>query len=179
MSLSKEEDFTIEDIYALPEGQRAELVKGQLYKMAPPGRLHQDLAGRLYGTILNYINAHNGTCRPYIAPFAVFLNENTSYVEPDISVICDLNKLDDHGCHGAPDLIIEVVSPGSKRMDYYTKLVLYRDAGVKEYWIADPAKETVLVYLMAENEAPTIYRFTDPVPAGILKGLNICIKELL
>lgn len=93
--------------------------------------------------------------------------------------IIDGGKEQEEGCHGAPDLIMEVVSPTSRKMDYYTKLVLYRDAGVKEYWIVDSGKETVLVYLMVENEAPTIYHFTDSIRIGILGDLDICIRDLL
>ena len=84
--------------------------------------------------IADYIESENGECEVNIAPFAVFLNEDDiNYVEPDISIVCDSSKLDDKGCHGAPDWIIEVVSPGNKPMDYFTKLFKYRSAGVREY----------------------------------------------
>ena len=113
MPLPKEHT-TVEDIYNLPEGQRAELIDGQIHYMAPPSRSHQRIAGKLYTSISNYIDAKAGPCEPYIAPFAVFLNENDkNYVEPDISVICDPNKLTDRGCNGAPDWIIEIVSPAA------------------------------------------------------------------
>ena len=117
MPLLKEENYTIEDIYALPEGERAELIDGQIYYMAPPSRKHQDISGELYADIKSYIRSHGGNCKVYAAPFAVYLDEATNtYVEPDISVICNPNKLDDKGCTGAPDWIIEVVSPASRRM---------------------------------------------------------------
>ena len=100
----KEEFYTIEDIYALPEGCRAELIDGQIYDMAPPSRRHQDILFLLSRKIADYIDSNNGKCKVYLAPFAVFLNEdNRNYVEPDISVICDENKLDEKGCNGAPD----------------------------------------------------------------------------
>lgn len=136
MALAENRIYTIEDIYDLPDGQRAELVDGCFYMMAPPSRRHQEIAGELFRRISNYIYSHNGSCKPYISPFAVFLNEDDrNYVEPDISVICDKNKLTDKGCTGAPDWIIEVVSPGSQRMDYmaeYTfkervKTAIYED----------------------------------------------------
>ena len=93
------------------------------------------------------IKSHGGSCESFFAPFAVFLNEDdTNYVEPDISVICDPDKLNDKGCSGAPDWIIEIVSPGSRRMDYFTKLFKYRNAGVREYWIVDPEKKRITVY---------------------------------
>ncbi len=127
MPLPQREDYTIEDIYALPEGTRAELIDGQIYYMAPPTRKHQDIVGALYRKIADYIDSKDGSCKTYVSPFAVFLNENDkNYVEPDISVICDPNKLNDKGCTGAPDWIVEIVSPGSRRMDYFTKLFKYQ-----------------------------------------------------
>lgn len=179
MPLPKGESHTIDDIYSLPDGQRAELIEGRIISMAPPDRLHQDIAGRLYAAILWHMQKNKRKCRPYISPFAVFLNEDRNYVEPDVSVVCDSGKLGRDGCHGAPDWVIEVVSPGSRRMDYYTKLVLYRDGGVREYWIVDPMKETVLLYSLTESEAPVIYHFDDSIPAGIFEGIEICIRDLL
>ena len=115
MPLPQREDYTIEDIYALPEGTRAELIDGQINYMAPPTRKHQDIVGALYRKIADYIDSKRGSCKIYVSPFAVFLSENDkNYVEPDISVICDPNKLNDKGCTGAPDWIVEMVSPGSR-----------------------------------------------------------------
>ena len=173
MALPQPKLYTTEDIYALPEGTRAELIDGQLYYMAPPNRRHQKLAGMLYRKIADYIDLNNGSCEPYIAPFAVFLNaDNRNYVEPDISVICDHNKLTDKGCNGAPDWIIEIVSPGSRRTDYFTKLFTYRTAGVREYWIVDPEKNRILVYNF-ETEDTGDYTFADSVQAGIYPGFCI------
>ena len=137
--LKKQTVYTISDIYALPDGERAELIDGQIYNMAPPGRLHQKISWKLHQAIANYIDSRNGLCEVYAAPFAVFLNDDDiNYVEPDLSVIGDLSKLDDKGCHGAPDWVIEIVSPGSRARDHMTKLFKYRTAGVREYWIVDP-----------------------------------------
>lgn len=123
ISLPQERSYTIEDIYALPEGERAELIDGQIYYMDPPGRTHQRISMALSRKISDYIEKNKGECEVYAAPFAVFLNEDKrNYVVPDISVICDPSKLEEDGCHGAPDWIIEIVSPGSKRMDYSTKV---------------------------------------------------------
>ncbi len=108
--LKKQTVYTISDIYALPDGERAELIDGQIYNMAPPGRLHQKISWKLHQAIANYIDSRNGLCEVYAAPFAVFLNDDDiNYVEPDLSVIGDLSKLDDKGCHGAPDWVIEIV----------------------------------------------------------------------
>lgn len=133
--------YTIKDIYALPDRQRAELIDGNIYMMAPPTTRHQRIVGALYTQIYNYLKGNRGKCEVIPSPFAVFLNDEKNYVEPDISVICDPDKIDDDGCHGAPDWIVEIVSPGSRRMDYMIKLFKYRSAGVREYWIVDPEKK--------------------------------------
>ena len=146
MPLPKSNTYTIDDIYALPEGQRAELIDGQIYDMAPPSPMHQELVMELSATLRDYIKKNGGPCKVYPAPFAVFLNEDDrNYVEPDISVICDSSKVDNRGYQGAPDFIIEIVSPSSQRMDYLTKLFKYRTAGVREYWIVNPLQRTVQV----------------------------------
>lgn len=103
------------------------------------------------------------------------LNDEKNYVEPDISVICDADKIDDDGCHGAPDWIIEIVSPGSRRMDYMIKLFKYRSAGVKEYWIVDPEKNRVIVYNFI-NDTMMEYSFDEPVKAGIYDELEISVE---
>lgn len=177
--LSVQEQYcTVDDIYALPDGKRAELVDGQIYYMAPPTRKHQDIAGELFGIIRDYIRLKDGLCRPYIAPFAVFLNDdNANYVEPDISVICNPDKLNDRGCVGAPDWIIEIVSPGSRRIDYFIKLFKYRTAGIREYWIVDPDKNRILVYNF-ELEDTGDYTFSDSVKAGIFDDLVIGFSEI-
>lgn len=180
MPLLKNDIYTIEDIYALPAGQRAELIDGQIYNMAPPSPLHQELVMELSATLRDYIKKNNGTCKVYPAPFAVFLNQDDqNYVEPDISVICDSNKMNDRGCNGAPDFIIEIVSPSSQRMDYLTKLFKYRTAGVREYWIVNPMKQTVQVYCFDNVEDSTQYSFDDEISVGIYDDLKICITDLL
>ncbi len=165
--------YTTEDIFALPEGRRAELIDGQIYMMAPPNRRHQTIARELFTAIDSYIKSKGGSCEPFFAPFAVFLNQdNKNYVEPDISVICDLGKLDDKGCNGAPDWVIEIVSPSSRRMDYHAKLFKYRTAGVREYWIVDPEKNRILAYNF-ETEDIGDYTFQDSVKAGIYDDFQI------
>lgn len=176
--IRKQETYTIEDIYALPEGQRAELIDGQIYDMAPPNRRHQRISGKLHQAIANYIDSKNGECEVYAAPFAVFLNEDDrNYVEPDISVICDKNKLTDKGCNGAPDWIIEIVSSSSKRMDYLIKLFKYRNVSVKEYWIVDPEKNRITVYNFVHNTIEE-YSFGDDVPVGIYEDFSIKVSEV-
>ncbi len=176
MPLLQEKIYTIDDIYALPDGERAELIDGDIYYMAPPNRIHQKISWKLHQAIANYIDSNKGTCEVYAAPFAVFLNEDDkNYVEPDISVICDKNKLTDKGCNGAPDWIIEIVSTGSRRMDYYIKLFKYRTESVREYWIVDPEKERVTVYNF-EKETTDEYTFNSSVPVGIYEGFSITVE---
>ena len=170
MALSQEKSYTVDDIYALPDGTRAELIDGEMYMMAPPGRVHQKILSYLHAAIYSYLQNKNGDSEVYPAPFAVFLNaDDKSYVEPDISVICDGDKLDDRGCNGAPDWVVEIVSPGSRRMDYFIKLFKYRTAGVKEYWIVDPDRKLVIAYEFDGDDANT-YSFSDEVPVGIYGG---------
>ena len=179
MALSQEEVYTVDDIYALPEGKRAELIDGQIYYMAPPNTRHQRILSFLHLEIGNYIRANKGSCEVFPAPFAVFpFADDSKYLEPDISVVCDKHKLNDQGCNGAPDWIIEIVSPGSRRMDYYTKLSLYRSAGVREYWIVDHMKQTILVYDMEHDSAPVIYSFSDIVKVNIYDDLFINFSEI-
>ena len=178
MPLLQEQFYTTDDIYALPDGQRAELIEGQIYYMAPPSRKHQLICGELFAIIHNYIKSKGGSCETYTAPFAIFLNkDDKNYVEPDISVICDKDKLTDKGCAGAPDWIIEIVSPGSRRMDYSVKLFKYRTAGVREYWIVDPEKNRIIVYDL-EHDDMNEYTFTDIVKAGIYPDLSINFSSL-
>ena len=180
MPLPKEDVYTTADIYTLPDGERAELIDGQIYDMAPPSRMHQKITGEIYAEIRNYIKRNNGKCEVYLAPFAVFLNaDDKTYVEPDISVICDSDKVDDKGCNGAPDWSIEIVSPSSQRMGYMTKLFKYRSAGGKEYWIVNPATETVQTYCFGETEDSGQYSFKEEIPVGIYPGFKISIAELL
>ena len=174
IAVAKQLDYyTIEDIYNLPDGQRAELIDGELYMMAAPGRSHQEFVHFLDRTIGNYIQNKGGDCKVYPAPFAVFLNANNDiYLEPDISVICDKNKLTDEGCKGAPDWIIEIVSPSSRAMDYNKKLLKYGTAGVREYWIVDPMQQLIMVYNF-EHDTFEQYSFSDKVKAGIYEDFEI------
>lgn len=173
------DNFTTDYIYALPDGKRAELIDGSIYYMAPPTRKHQRIVGKLYRIIADYIDRKNGKCEVNIAPFAVFLNaDQRNYVEPDITVVCDPNKLSDKGCMGSPDWIIEVVSPGSRRMDYMIKLFKYRTAGVREYWIVDDERQRVTVYDL-ENENVEEYTFADVVAVRIYNDMEIDFHNLV
>ncbi|MDO5423917.1 MAG: Uma2 family endonuclease [Eubacteriales bacterium] len=178
MALAQEKIYTIDDIYALPEGDRAELIDGQIYYMAPPSRIHQEISYWLGLEIGNYIRSKNGSCKVYPAPFAVFLNsDDINYVEPDISVICDKNKLNKKGCNGAPDWIIEIVSPSTKKQDYAIKLFKYRTAKVREYWIVDPEKRRITVWDFEHDDLEE-YAFSDSVKVHIYDDLTIDFSQL-
>lgn len=173
VAVARHLEYTIDDIYNLPDGQRAELIDGELYMMATPNRIHQKLVMTLSSTIFNYINGKDGDCEVYPSPFAVFLNaDDNLYLEPDISVICDKDKLTDDGCKGAPDWIIEIVSSSSRAMDYNKKLFKYRTAGVREYWIVDPMKQQITVYNF-EHDTFEEYSFSDKIKAGIYEDFEI------
>ena len=162
MELAKSKFYTEEDYYSLPENIRAELIDSELiYNQATPSRKHQTILMEVAGTIRDYIKTKAGSCHVYPAPFAVKLWEDrNTIVEPDISVICDEDKLTDRGCTGAPDWIIEIVSPGNPGNDYVLKLNLYADAGVREYW----------------NFKAEAYTFNDKIKVNIYEDLYIDFK---
>ncbi len=180
MPLPQPKTFTEDDYYNLPEDVRAELIDGQIYYMAAPSRIHQEILMELAGTIHNYIKQKDRFCHVYPAPFAVRLSDDKkNIVEPDISVICDPDKLTDQGCTGAPDWIIEIVSPGNPGHDYITKLHLYAIAGVREYWIIDIKKQAVLVYYFKEDDFDVQhYTFQDKIKVKIYDDLYINYSEL-
>lgn len=176
-AIEKEETNTIDDIYNLPEGERAELINGTIYYMAPPGLTHQRISMFLSNEIAAYIKKNAGECEVLAAPFAVFLNDDDkTYLEPDIFVTCDRSKLDEKGCHGAPDWVVEIASLSSKPRDYIRKMFLYHAAGVREYWIVDPEKNMTSVYNFEKNQVEQ-YFFEEEVPVGIYKGFSISFGE--
>lgn len=175
---SEEKTYTVKDIEALPEGVRAELIDGKMYMMAAPTLTHQDILMWLSVKIWNYIKEHGGPCKVLPAPFAVYIKDDEhNYVEPDISVICDMDKLDEKGCHGAPDWVVEIVSPSSKVMDCIRKCPLYEKAGVREYWVIDPREKSVMVYNF-EHDFSEQYAFSEQVKAGIYADLFLDFNEV-
>lgn len=180
-ALAQTKVYTENDYYNLPEDARAELIGGQFYDMSAPSRMHQEISAELLTVIRQYIKSKDGSCKIYAAPFAVklFEEDETTIVEPDISVICDHNKLTERGCAGAPDWIIEIISPGNPEHDYIYKLQLYADAGVREYWIVDPHKERIFVYYLeqAKFEVET-FTFHNIVKANIYDDLFINFSDI-
>ena len=170
----KQGEYTIEDRNALPEDHPYELIDGVIYNMASPALRHQSISGAIYRQLWNYVDSQGGDCIPFIAPTDVRLDrDERTMVVPDVFVICqpDDDRMDnDKYINGAPDLIIEVLSPSTRRKDMFTKLHKYEAAGVREYWIVDPNKEKVIVYIFGEESDVSLYRFDSEVPVGIYQG---------
>ena len=185
MALPAEKNtFTFADYLTWNEDEHIELIDGKAVMMAPPSTAHQLISMELSRQLANFLEGKK--CRAIPAPFAVrlFEKENDApsdvqtVVEPDISVICDKSKLDEHGCKGAPDLIIEILSPSTSRRDRLVKYDLYQRAGVREYWIVDPDTRTVQVYTLEEGRYHAAQLFNDTVPVGVLEGCAIGLKDV-
>ena len=184
MPLPQENRLTFADVLAWPEDERAELIAGVPVNMAPPSRAHQKIVVELARQLANYLEGKR--CEVYAAPFAVRLFERAgdrpedvdTMVEPDLAVVCDPEKLDDRGCKGAPDLIVEVLSPSTQRHDRLTKYNLYERAGVREYWIVSPEERTVQVSVL---QADGRYRVVELYTSGDVAKVNVlegCFLEL-
>lgn len=173
MALAQENIYTVEDMEALPEEVRAELIDGRLYYMATPSRTHQQLLMFMAGSIWRYIDGKKGDCQVYPAPLALYLNNDSqTYLEPDLMVVCDKNKMDEKGCHGAPDYVAEIVSPSTRSRDYLLKLTKYQNAGVREYWILDMERDLIQVYDFANGKVYS-FGFGDKASIGVLENLEI------
>ena len=172
------------DYYALPDDVRAELIDGHLIFLEAPRSVHQELISELLMDIGFYIRKNKGLCKVLPAPLDVQLDcDNRTMIQPDIYVICQLDRLVEKGVYGAPDFCIEIVSPSSRSRDYIKKVSKYQNAGVREYWIVDPKRETVLCYYFEGDDYPHMYTFDDIIPVMIYDGkleINFAdIKERL
>ena len=167
----KQGEYTLEDYYALPEERRVELIDGVIYDMSTPSITHQLIAGEIYGQIREYIKKNKGECIPVIAPSDVQLDkDNKTMVQPDIMIICDPEKIHHFGVFGAPDFVLEVLSPSTRKKDLTLKLSKYIEAGVREYWVIDPKKKILIVYDFAEEGMPCIYPLEGNVGFVIYEG---------
>ncbi|GBU28921.1 hypothetical protein R84B8_02483 [Treponema sp. R8-4-B8] len=184
-ALPKEnQHFTYADYkeWDLAEGERFEVIYGEAYAMAAPNIRHQEILMELSSQFHVYLRGK--PCRVYPAPFDVrlFYKENESddtVVQPDITVICDEKKRGYEGCRGAPDLVIEILSPTNTAIEMERKLKLYQDAGVREYWIVDPENNGVTVYRFQEGAILTyLYKSADKVPVAIFPDLNIALEQV-
>jgi Uma2 family endonuclease len=179
--------YTYKDYLNWPEAERWEIIDGVPYNMSPaPTRKHQKISGELFASIHNYLKGKE--CEVYSAPFDVRLATNneseeevTNVVQPDIAVICDKSKLDDKGCKGSPDLIIEIVSPSTLKNDLKDKFYLYEKTGVKEYYIVYPEEKTVVAYALNANGkygGPKVFSEEDKMKIEIFESLSIDLNEI-
>jgi Uma2 family endonuclease len=181
MPLAKEQPYyTYADYLEWDEGERYEIIDGEAYMMATPSRLHQEICGNFYYCLRSYLEGKS--CKVYAAPFSVRLfpaddRSDDTVVEPDITVVCDPSKLDDRGCNGAPDLIIEILSLSTARYDRIVKFNKYREAGVREYWIIDPEEKAVFAHILKDGQyTAAVYDDTGTVPVTVLPGCEIDLK---
>lgn len=170
---------TIEQYEALPEDARAEVFDGQIYYMASPSQSHQTVLTELLVAIRNYLRKKGSECQIFPAPFDVKLSDKPlTIVQPDLMVVCDKKKLDGKRCNGAPDFIIEIVSPGNPSDDYIRKAYYYKNAGVREYWIVDPRRKTVTVNYFEANIVSVQYPFESIIKVNIYDDLLINFFEI-
>lgn len=180
--------YTYKDYLAYDENERIEIIEGEIINMSPaPSRIHQEIVSEIHYKLKEYIKSNNLSCKVYPAPFDVILKNDDeeiinskNIVQPDISVICDKNKLTEKGCTGSPDMIVEVISPYNPSNDYVRKLNLYEKFKIKEYWIINPMRKNILVYVLTENgyDAPITYTFSDKIKVNIYDNLEIDFNSI-
>ncbi|EKB48982.1 hypothetical protein B879_02398 [Cecembia lonarensis LW9] len=166
--------------------EMVELIKGKVFKKAAaaPRRVHQWLAGNLYTEMNIFLKGKK--CQAYIAPFDVRLPVNSkkddkifTVVQPDICVVCDLEKLDERGCVGAPDLVVEVLSPGNKQLELQHKYEVYEESGIKEYWLVDPESQTLLIYTLVQGkyQSSRLMTLGDIAKSAVIKGFALDLTD--
>lgn len=171
---------TMEDYLSLPDDQRVELIDGVFYDMAAPTTVHQGVAGFLFKKLLDFVMENKGPCFPFMSPVDVQLDcDDKTVVQPDVLVVCDRSKYRDGRVFGAPDLVVEVLSPSTRRKDMQLKMYKYAGAGVREYWMVDAEKKLVVQYDLEHLEIPAIYNFQSVIPVLIWDGAcGIDLKEM-
>lgn len=167
----KKGDYTLQDYYQLPEERRVELIDGVIYDMGAPSSVHQLICSEIWEQLKAYITKKNGTCIPFVSPIDVQLDcDDKTMVQPDVLVICDRSRVIRRCILGAPDLIVEILSDGTRKKDMTVKPEKYMNAGVREYWLIDPDKKKVLAYDFEHEEFPVIYGFDAKIPVSIFSG---------
>ena len=171
LATKKQGEYTVKDYFALPEEERVELIDGVLYDMAAPEAGHQGIADLLNIKFYSYIHNKKGHCISITSPLSVQLDcDNRTMVQPDVLIVCDRSKFQRGIVFGAPDLIVEVLSPSTRKRDLTLKLRKYRAAGVREYWMVDPKHRQVIVHRFEDETITTIFTFEEEVPVGIFNG---------
>lgn len=170
---------SLEQYEALPEDVRAEVFDGQIYYMASPSQIHQSILLELSTLINSYVKSRKGDCKVFPAPFDVKLSDHPfTIVQPDIMIVCDKDKLDENRCNGAPDFIIEIVSPGNPSDDYIRKAYYYKNYGVREYWIVDPKRRMVTVNYFERDIINVVYSFDATIKVNIYDDLYIDFSDI-
>ena len=183
----KEKRYTYADDLQWPEDTRYELIDGEVFRLAPTPLIeHQEVAGEVYCQLRNQLDGK--ACRPYIAPVDVRLPREDeadaaidTVVQPDVLVVCDPAKIDRRGVRGAPDWLLEVLSPSTAAHDQIAKRRTYERAGVREYWLVHPSDRTLTVYVLDNGQygRPEIYELKDATPIGVLPGVAIAWDALI
>lgn len=178
--------YTYADYLKWTFEEQVELIKGKIFKMSPaPKRVHQKISIDIASKLYNYLKGK--PCQVYDAPFDVRLpvkskknDDITTVVQPDICVICDPSKLDDAGCIGAPDIIIEILSKGNNKKELQNKYEVYEESGVKEYWVVSPDEQTLLIYTLVDNQYRASRLFTrgDEIKTPILPGFVLALDDV-
>lgn len=167
----KQGEYTLTDYYALPEDVRAELIDGELIFMEAPDFAHQFIISELSFLLTSYIRQKQGTCLVLTSPLDVQLDcDDRTMVQPDILVSCQRERRNTRGIYGAPDMVIEVTSPSTKKRDYSKKMVKYMEAGVREYWIVDLQKRVLITYFFEEDMIPHVYTFESEIPVRMFQA---------
>ena len=178
VSQARQKLITLEQYENLPDNIRAEVFDGQIYYTAIPSQIHQTILTELLVSIRSYLRKKDDNCQVFPAPFDVKLSDHPlTIVQPDIMIVCDKDKLDGKRCNGAPDFIIEIISPSNPSDDYIRKLYYYKNYGVREYWIVDADKSRVMVYNFYQDDMNE-YSFIEDIPAGIYTDLSVRMSNL-
>ena len=176
----KQGEYTIEDYFALPDGDRKELIDGAFYDMATPLTVHQDIVGYMHLEIGNFIRKNKGKCKVFVAPSAVRLDcDKKTMVEPDIYIVCDKDKIKRFGNYGAPDFVLEVLSDSTRKKDLGVKVYKYINAGVRELWYIDVKTRKLLTYFEGDDYMPTVHPLEGMLGLSIYDGkLQINLSEI-
>lgn len=189
LHLSLKKQYSYADYLTWLDDKRRELINGFVNLMSPaPTRIHQEISGALFGFFWQYLR--NQPCKVFSAPFDVRFSKDESekdnrkiftVVQPDITVVCDLDKLDEKGCIGAPDIIVEIISPSTAKKDLHDKFKIYEEYGVKEYWVVYPSDKAISIFILGNNgkyDDGTLFKIDSKIKTNILHGFEIDLKEI-